>query len=136
MIHHRLGIVVTLGLLGFAPNVAAADPVTPPPVTAPVVPPAMDPLPGFTVPTHIHSSSSVTTDGGSTLRLPPGYFMDEPSWDNLNVQVKKLQDLDTNLTAQNQAMQSSLSGWSPGWRTLAVAVVTGVALGVYLDRKL
>ena len=124
MIHHRLGIAITVGLLSFTPSVAAADPA-PAPATI-VVPP----------PTHIHTASTVTTDGGSTLHLPPGYFLDEPAWDNLNVQIKKLQDTDTDLTAQNKAMQTTLSGWSPGWRTLAVAVVTGVAIGVYLDRKL
>lgn len=94
---------------------------------------AADPAPPVLV--HLASGSHVVTDGGSDLRLPPGYFVDEPTWQRLDTEVKRLQDAETSLTAQNTSLRASTSGWQPGWKVLVGALVIGIAAGVYADRK-
>lgn len=85
---------------------------------------------------HMRSPSTLKTDGGSELRLPPGYFLDEPTYDKLDAETKRLQDAEVRLTAENKSMRQSLSGWQPGWYIIAGFVVSGVALGWYLRDKL
>jgi hypothetical protein len=87
-------------------------------------------------PTHLQSSSTVHTDGGVDLRLPPGYFLPEPDWSKLDVEMRRLQDQETRLNAQNQALRSDLEHWQPGWVTLVGAAVLGGALGWYAHSKL
>ena len=85
---------------------------------------------------HLHSDSHVVTKGGSELDLPPGYFVPEPDWDKLDAETKRLQDQEVRLTAENKSLKDATSGWQPGWRTLAITLVTGIALGVYAAEKL
>ncbi len=101
---------------------SAADPV---PVLAPVP-----------VPTHLASASAVHTDGGSDLRLPPGYFLPEPLWTKLNTETKRLQDTETRLAAENKSLRASTAGWQPGWYVTAAAIGTGLVSGWYLHSKL
>lgn len=81
---------------------------------------------------HLHTGSHVVTLGGSTLDLPPGWFLPEPRWDALDAETKRLQDAETRLTAENKSLRSAAGAWSPGWRTLIIAVGVGVigAVGV------
>jgi hypothetical protein len=104
---------------------AAADPVP-----APVAPP---PPIAFA---HLASGSAVHTDGGSDLRLPPGYFVDAPGWAKLDAETKRLQDAEVRLTAENHSLRAATSGWQPGWRTLALTLATGLAGGWYLHSRL
>ncbi len=92
-----------------------------------------DPLP---VPVHIHSPSTVHTDGGSDLRLPPGYFLPESSWQQYDAETKRLQDAETRLNAENRSLKDSASVWQPGWRSIAAAFVVGTVTGAYLFFKL
>lgn len=85
---------------------------------------------------HIHSPSHVTTDGGSNLALPPGYFVDEPTHDLIDTEFKRLQTVETRLTAENKSMRTSLDGWPPGFYTLATVLVGGCVLGYYIHDKL
>ncbi len=88
-------------------------------------------------PTHLASSSAVHTDGGSDLRLPPGYFLAEPTWMRLDTETRRLQDAETRLRAENASLRASAAtGWQPGWYTVVLAVSGGIALGAYLDHKL
>lgn len=97
---------------------------------------AADPVPELTKYVHLESSAHVVTHGGSTIDLPPGYFYDEPTHDALERNVKDLQDTKTRLTAENGSMRKSLDGWQPGFYTLLTFAASGLALGVYVGRKL
>lgn len=85
-------------------------------------------------PIHIGTSSTVETDGGSTLRLPPGYFLTEPLYSKLDTELIRLQDAETRLTAENETLRKKTESWSPGWRTLAASFVAGIAVTAYALR--
>lgn len=84
----------------------------------------------------LRSWSHVQTDGGSDLRVPPGYFMDEENYNKLDLEVRRLQELETRLTAENRSLRESVSGWQPGWKTLALTLAVGVVAGFYGHSKL
>lgn len=81
-------------------------------------------------PLRLHSASSMKTDGGVDLRLPPGYFLTEPDWDKLDKEVRRLQDAETRLSAENKSMRKSLDS-GPGWGTLVITI-TALSLGVVI----
>lgn len=83
-------------------------------------------------PIHVTVPSTLTTDSGTELHLPPIYLMSEPQWEHLDAEVKRLQDAETRLTAENKVLQSSDSGPSIGWKMLISATVVGIAVGYYL----
>lgn len=85
---------------------------------------------------HMRTPSTCETEGGTKLQLPPGYFLDEESHDRLDREVRRLQDAETRLVAENRSLRGTLSSWQPGWVVLVVAVAGGVALGVYAGSKL
>jgi hypothetical protein len=70
------------------------------------------------------------------IELPIGRFVDEGAWGRLDVELRRLQDAETRLKAENVSLKGSLSGWSPGWRTIIVAISTGLAGGIYVGSKL
>jgi hypothetical protein len=76
-------------------------------------------------PTHLLSPSHVVTRGGSELDLPEGYFVPEETWDHLDLELRRLQESETRLRAENEAFRRS-AGW--GWGTVAL-VVGAVAVG-------
>lgn len=84
---------------------------------------------------HLRSWARVLTDGGSDLRLPPGYYLDEENYKKLDVEVHRLQDVETRYFAENGALKSSLDGWQPGWRTLVVTLTVGFVGGLYVASK-
>lgn len=92
-------------------------------------------VPGFSY-VHILSDFDVKTSGGSQLHLPPSYCVDEPGWKKLDDAYKTKSDDDTRLTAENKALKEALSGWQPGWKTLASALAVGLVGGWYLHDKL
>lgn len=118
----RFGMALTV-LLVLAGR-AAADPVTT--IVAPAI----------TGASHINTSSHLVTDGGSDLRLPAGYFLDEPSYTKIDTELKRLQDSETGLQAANNSLRQSMSGWSPGWKTLLGTLVSGLLLGMYVEHRL
>lgn len=85
-------------------------------------------------PLHLKTPSNVITDGGTSLRLPPGYFLEEPSWERLDLEVRRLQDRETRLSAENASLRASASGWTPGWKTLGSAVITAFVAGYFLAK--
>ena len=87
-----------------------------------------------TEPLHLKTPSSVQTDGGTTLRLPPGYFLEEPVWHDLDEEMKRLQEREVRLDAENKSLRSSAKEISFGWYVLGAAVVAGFAAG-YLYGK-
>lgn len=94
------------------------------------------PRTGYCEPVHVHSPSHVVTDGGSKLDLPPGYFYDEALHAALDVEVKRLQDVETRVTAENKSLRETLSTWQPPVYLLVTTFVIGVAAGAYLVYKL
>lgn len=70
--------------------------------------------------------------------VPAGRFLDEPAWQTLDTEIRRLQTAETRLTAENKSLRGSLSTWQPGWRTMLVTFVVGAAAGVsgylYLTR--
>ena len=85
---------------------------------------------------HLSTASTVTTDGGTSLRLPPGYFLDETKHGQVDAEFKRLQDQETRLTAANGSLLKSASGFTPGWMTAVAAFVVGGAVGAYLEHRL
>lgn len=85
---------------------------------------------------HLQSGSHVSTDGGTKVDLPPGYFMDEPTFKKLDDDVKQLQNDNTSKDAQIKVYKAQVEKWQPGWMALAGAIVGGVVLGWYLHDKL
>lgn len=118
---------------------AAADPAPPLGGIADPAPPPpgglADPGPDLSRPVRLLSGSTVRTDGGSVLHLPPGRFLREDLWQTLDAETRRLQDVETRLTATNADLRATLGGWQPGWWALLGAAVAGVGAGWYV-RKL
>lgn len=68
------------------------------------------------------------------LTVGPGRYLDEPTWTVLDTEVRRLQDRETRLDAENRSLRESTKGWSPGWRTLALTLGTGIAIGAFAFR--
>lgn len=76
---------------------------------------------------HIKSPSELKTEKGSDLQLPPGYFLDEQTWQERDLELKRLQTQETRLVAENKSLRESAS--YPPWMTVLIGAA-GVALGV------
>lgn len=105
-------------LLVMAPSEARAEPYTP--------------RPGEIL--HLQTPTTGKTDGGTDLRLPPGYFFDEPTHTTLDAEMRRLQERETRLAAENKSLRSSAKGISFGWYALAGALVTGFTVGVFVGK--
>ena len=126
---HKLGAFVTALFILVASNSAAFGDTTTPAPTVPV--PNL--APAYM---HLADPSVLTTHAGTILQLPPGYWMDEPTHKVEDDKRKAEQDLDTRLTAENKSLRAAAASWQPGWKTLASAIISGVALGWYLHGKI
>ena len=107
---HKVGIATTALVVLLATRVAA------------------DPTPAE--PLHLKTPSSVQTDGGTSLRLPPGYFLEEPVWNQLDAELKRLQERETRLDAENKSLRASAKEVSFGWYVLGGVAVACFAGGV------
>ncbi len=80
-------------------------------------------------PLHFTTPSKVITQKGTNLDLPPGYYLSEPQWDKLDLEVKRLQTQETRLKAENKSLKSSSSNT---WLVLGLVVgafAGGIGLG-------
>ena len=59
-----------------------------------------------------------------------------PAWDRLDAELRRLQDLEVRLTAENAHMKKATKGWQPGYKTLLLAGASALATGIYLGIKL
>lgn len=64
------------------------------------------------------------------LIVQPGRFIDDAAWNELDTEIRRLQDAETRLSTENKFMHEKTKGWRPGWRTLLVTLATGFAGGV------
>ena len=77
---------------------------------------------------HLKTPSTLKTDGGSELRLPPGYFLDEQTWQERDLELKVAQEARTRLKAENASLRKSAADgpsvtfWTV---TFAVGALTG-----------
>lgn len=95
-----------------------------------------DPMPTATVlaPWRILSASSLTTEAGSTLALPAGVvIVTADGWEALDVEVRRLQEAEVRLGAENHSLRASAKAAGPGWGTL-VLVVSAFGAGIVAAR--
>lgn len=77
---------------------------------------------------HLKTPSEVHTQGGTNLTLPPGYFMDEPTFDEKNAEMKRLQEQETRLGVENQSLRKSARKSPWDWRIVSAAFAAGCAV--------
>ncbi len=88
-------------------------------------------------PTNADRPYHIKTDGGSHVDLPPGYFLDESAWQMLDDEVRRLQERETRLAAENDTLRKEATNAPPIglWATVAagIALLVGFAAGHYID---
>lgn len=77
----------------------------------------------------VKSPSTLTTEKGSVVTLPPGRFVDEESWSLLEVEFSRLQAVETRLGAENKSLRASATRRGP-WLYVIGALAVGFASGV------
>lgn len=83
---------------------------------------------------HIIAPSKIETAKGTKLELPPGYFLDEPTWKRLDDELKRLQVAEVRLTAENKSFRESAKDWRPSWWLLGSAFVAGCTATYFIVR--
>lgn len=76
---------------------------------------------------HVKSPSTLKTEKGSELTLPPGYFLDEQTWQERDLEMRRLQEQETRLVAENKSLRESAD--FPPWASVALGAL-GIAVGV------
>lgn len=75
---------------------------------------------------HLLEGAKCTTTGGVELALPPSYIVEESVWDRLDAEMRRLQDAETRLGAENESLRKSAEH---PWAWAASAFAAGIALG-------
>jgi hypothetical protein len=110
----------------FAAVVAAAALQMSPPLLSAA---AADPVPRVTIPTELLSPATVTTDGGSVARLDAGDWLVPKTYrDDWDAEMRRLQDQETRLEAENESLKKSLRATDPKWYWLVGAFVSGLTI--------
>jgi len=87
-----------------------------------------DPLPS--IPAKLPNGGNLTTPGGANLDLPPGwYIVPGDLWKDLDLEMRRLQESETRLSAENKSLKASASERT-GWYWIASAVVVGFGGGI------
>lgn len=79
---------------------------------------------------HIKTPSVVVTEKGSKLDLPPGYFLDEEAWRERDLELKRLQEQETRLKAENRSLRKTVAADAIPWRVIVCAMAFGAAAGI------
>ena len=74
--------------------------------------------------------TTLQKDDGTSYQLPPGHYLDMFTWEMLDNEVRRLQDQETRLVAENKSLRTSLKNAEPGWLTLVLMVAGTVATGI------
>lgn len=80
---------------------------------------------------HIKSPSVLKTEKGSELSLPPGWFLDERTWQERDLEMRRLQEQETRLKAENDSLRKSARDDYP-WLATGVVGAFGVAVGIFI----
>lgn len=82
-------------------------------------------------PLHFVNGGTVTTPRGTVLELPPGYYLADDAFAALDAELRRAQDAETRLRAENESFRKSArdgGGWAP-WALAAGAFAAGIAIG-------
>lgn len=93
-------------------------------------PAAAEPLPDV-IP--VTESVTLRADSGAELRVPPGFYVPAPAWAALDLELKRSQNAETRLAAENASLRASAEE-GLGWGTLAAGVgtlIVGIAAGAW-----
>lgn len=71
------------------------------------------------------------------FNVPAGArLLTAPSWDKLEVELRRLQDEETRRLAENKYLRDQAASWRPGWKTLLTTTLSGFLGGVYAYHRL
>lgn len=84
-------------------------------------------------PLRLTVSTTVSDGAGNERRLPPGYFLEDGTWSALDAELRRLQEAETRLAAENQSLRKS-AGAPPRWWWVVVGVATGATAGFAVGR--
>lgn len=82
-----------------------------------------------TVPLHFTAGARCVTPGGADLTLRPGRWLPDETWSTLDLEVRRLQDAETRLRAENDSFRASAKSRAP-WVLAGLAFAAGIAAGV------
>lgn len=77
---------------------------------------------------HVRKGAVLVLPSGNTLVVPPGYYLDEPTWDKRDAELKLAQDLNTRLKAENDSFRQSAD--EIRWKAPVIALGLGFVAGV------
>jgi hypothetical protein len=91
------------------------------------------PAPARAERTHVRTTgpTELVRPDGARRALPPGRFLDEATFGALDLEMRRLQEAETRLAAENRSLRESARGWRPGWKLLLGAAIAGAAAGAY-----
>lgn len=73
---------------------------------------------------------------GRIFLLPLGtHILTYETWNELDGEVRRLQDQETRLTAENKSLKKNAASWHPGWKSISTAVLFGLAGGLWIGMK-
>lgn len=74
---------------------------------------------------------------GLRYRIPLGsHIMNPDAWSEHDLEMRRLQELEVRLSAENKSMRATAKEWQPGWKVLLGAAVVGLSGGFYLHSRL
>ena len=79
-------------------------------------------------PTTFTTPVTCEAPNGATIDLDPGRYIPEDQWLDLDSEIKRLQDSETRLTAENKELQKPDP--TP-WKLVLGATLLGIAAGAY-----
>jgi hypothetical protein len=84
------------------------------------------------IPAQLETGGVLTTPGGSTIELPPDWWIVPPDhWRRIDDEMRRLQEAETRLTAQNRSLRSSAADFDRKWIWVGgSALVAGLLMGV------
>lgn len=84
---------------------------------------------------HHRAPAKLLTGDGSTYDLPPGYTVPEDRFSALDRELRRLQEVETRVTAENKSLRKSAKS-VVRWPAIGVAVVAGLLVGVAVGSAL
>lgn len=79
-----------------------------------------------TKPAQFQSATVCTTTAGSKIELPPGWWIVPPErWSELDLELRRLQEAETRLKAENATLTASIENARPAWYWISGALVAG-----------
>lgn len=77
---------------------------------------------------HFPNGGVIATPKGALLKLPPGHYLDDPTWEKRDVELSLSQELNTRLKAENASFRQSAD--EIHWKAPVIALGLGFVAGV------